>query len=142
MRRAEHSPGIIPGSANLIPGCTGVNSRFAVLREFAGKGLICLTVFTAKRRLSGENRRNSRLGGKNLEFCPRPAEPAVAQLPDNGADLGCPGPIVPLVANRGVQPFASDGLPGTGPKPAARYLHGLATIKLGPLLYYLNEPEH
>jgi hypothetical protein len=28
------------------------------------------------------------------------------------------------------------------PASGARYLHGLATIKLGPLLYYLNEPEH
>ena len=40
------------------------------VREFAGKRLICRTVFAAKRRLSGENRRNSRLGGKNREFCP------------------------------------------------------------------------
>jgi hypothetical protein len=38
----------------------GANSRFAVLREFAGKRLICFTVFAAKRQLFGENRENSR----------------------------------------------------------------------------------
>jgi hypothetical protein len=32
------------------------NSRFAVLRELAGKALICLTVFAAKRGLRGSNR--------------------------------------------------------------------------------------
>jgi hypothetical protein len=31
------------------------NSRFVALREFAGKGLICLTVFATKRRLRAEN---------------------------------------------------------------------------------------
>jgi hypothetical protein len=31
------------------------NSRFVALREFAGKGLICLTVFAVKRRLRAEN---------------------------------------------------------------------------------------
>jgi hypothetical protein len=37
----------------------------ALLREFAGKGLICLTVFAPKRRLPGENQQNSRfLRGK------------------------------------------------------------------------------
>jgi len=84
------------------------------------QGLICLTVFAAEWRLPEENRRNSRLAGKNREFCPWPSERAVAQLHDNGADLGCLGPIVRLVANRGVQPFASDEVPGTGPQPAAR----------------------
>jgi hypothetical protein len=41
----------IPGSADLIPDWAGENSRFARLREFAGKPLNCLTIFAAKRRL-------------------------------------------------------------------------------------------
>jgi len=44
------------------------NSRFVLLREFVGKSLICLTVFTAKQRLSGQNRSNSRFDGKNREM--------------------------------------------------------------------------
>ena len=43
---------IIPGLASLIPDWAGANSRLA-LWEFAGNGLICLTVFAAKRRLRG-----------------------------------------------------------------------------------------
>jgi hypothetical protein len=45
-----------------------VNSRFALLREFAGKGLICFGLFAAKPRLARENQRNSRLNGKNREL--------------------------------------------------------------------------
>ena len=42
-----------------------INSRLELLREFAGKGLIRLAFFAAKRRLSEENRRNSRYSGAN-----------------------------------------------------------------------------
>jgi hypothetical protein len=48
----------------------GSNSRFGLLREFAGKGLIWLVVFTAKRRFGGEIGENSRFDGKNREICP------------------------------------------------------------------------
>jgi hypothetical protein len=41
----------------------GANSRFALLRELAGKGLIRLTVCAAKPRRHGENRRISRFDG-------------------------------------------------------------------------------
>jgi hypothetical protein len=55
---------------------TGANSRFVMLREFAGKTLICFTVFATKRRF---------MGGKStkLPICREkpgifPGEPAVA----------------------------------------------------------------
>ncbi len=35
---------MVPGSETLISGWAGANSRFAALREFAGKGLICFTI--------------------------------------------------------------------------------------------------
>ena len=79
---------IIRRSASLIPGWAGANSRFALVRDFAGKGLICLTVFSAKQRLREQNRRNSRFDGKNRKFCPQGAKSAVTQPPESGAD--CP----------------------------------------------------
>ena len=79
---------IIRGSASSIPDWAGANSRFALVREFVGKSLICLTVISTKRRLREQNRRNSRFYGKNREFCPQGAESAVTQPPESGAD--CP----------------------------------------------------
>ena len=38
------------------------------VREFAGKGLILPTIFVTKRRVCGENRKNSRFDGKNRGF--------------------------------------------------------------------------
>jgi hypothetical protein len=114
-----------------------VNSRFAVLREVTGKGLIWLAVFAAKWPSSGQNRRNSRFDGKNREFSPSGGwrdEPW--RRPDNGADLRGRGRIVPLIANRsvvGVQHFATIGLT---PDQAAgtSYLYRFAAIGLDPLL--------
>jgi hypothetical protein len=45
-------------------------------RELAREGLICLTVFAARREVCGENRRNSRFDGKNWEFFPTGADPS------------------------------------------------------------------
>ena len=59
---------IIPGSGSLIPGWVGANSRLALLREFARKGLIYLTIIPAKQLLPEGNRRNSRRGGKTGKF--------------------------------------------------------------------------
>ena len=61
---------IIRGSASSIPDWAGANSRFALVREFVGKSLICLTVFSTKRRLREQNRRNSRFDGKTANFAP------------------------------------------------------------------------
>jgi hypothetical protein len=44
------------------------NSRFVALREFAGKGLICLTVFAVKRRLRAEMDKIPGFRGKNREL--------------------------------------------------------------------------
>jgi hypothetical protein len=44
------------------------NSRFGLPRELAGKGFIWLPFFSEKRRLRGQNRRNSRLNGKSREL--------------------------------------------------------------------------
>ncbi len=70
---------IVPGSATLIPGWAGANSRFAVPPEFSGKGLICFTVCAAKRWFRGENRRNSRFDGKSREFRPTPRRNAASR---------------------------------------------------------------
>ena len=43
------------------------NSRFGLLREFDRKGLIWRAVFLTEWRLRGQNRKNSRLNGKNRE---------------------------------------------------------------------------
>jgi hypothetical protein len=67
---------IVPGSATVIPVWSGANSRFAALRELAGKGLICFIVCAAKRWSRRENRRNSGLGGNNREFYPTPPQGA------------------------------------------------------------------
>jgi hypothetical protein len=69
---------IIPGSVNLVRGWRARISRFKLLREFVGKSLICRTVFTAKQRLPGQNRQNSRFDGKNRET-PQAALRAVAR---------------------------------------------------------------
>jgi hypothetical protein len=61
----------IPGN---IPGYAGANSRFGLLREFAAKGLIRLTVFAAKRRLGAENRRNTRFRREEPGILSPPAE--------------------------------------------------------------------
>jgi hypothetical protein len=45
---------IIPGSANFILVWAGINSRLALLREFAGNILIYFDIFQAKRRLREE----------------------------------------------------------------------------------------
>ena len=66
--RVRTFSGIIHGSGSLIPGWVGANSRLSLLREFARKGVIYLTIFPAKRPLSEESRRNSRLGGKSREI--------------------------------------------------------------------------
>jgi len=42
---------------------------FPLLRELAGKGLICLTVFAAKTAVIRRKRENSRFHGNNREFC-------------------------------------------------------------------------
>jgi len=47
------------------------NSRFGLLREFAGNGLICLAIFFDEWQFSGPDRRNSRLHGNNREGCDR-----------------------------------------------------------------------
>jgi hypothetical protein len=70
---------MVPGSETLISGWAGANSRFAALREFAGKGLICFTVCAAQWWLRGENRRNSRFDGKSREFRPTPLRNAAPQ---------------------------------------------------------------
>jgi hypothetical protein len=59
---------VIPGSADLIPDYAVINSRLALLREFARKHLIRLTLCAAKWRLPRQNRRNSRLDGNNREL--------------------------------------------------------------------------
>jgi hypothetical protein len=78
--RVRTFSGIIHGSGSLIPGWVGANSRLALLREFARKGVIYLTIFPAKRPLSEESRRNSRLGGKSREICPHRRQRAAAPL--------------------------------------------------------------
>src|ERR1700736_3891729 len=70
---------MVPGSETLISGWAGANSRFAALREFAGKGLICFTVCAAQWWLCGENRQNSRFDGKSREFRPTPLRNAAPQ---------------------------------------------------------------
>jgi len=45
-------------------------------RELAREGLICFTVFVARRGVCEENRRNSRVDGKNWEFVPTGADPS------------------------------------------------------------------
>jgi hypothetical protein len=57
--RVRTVSGTIPGSTSLLPGWAGANSRLALLREFARKGLICPTIFSEKQLLSEGSRRNS-----------------------------------------------------------------------------------
>ena len=64
---AETFLAIIPGSASLIPDWAGANSRFA-LWEFAGNGLICLTVFAAKTAVAR---------GKSTKFPVRREKPGI-----------------------------------------------------------------
>jgi hypothetical protein len=90
--RVRTFSGIIHGSGSLIPGWVGANSRLALLREFARKGVIYLTIFPAKRPLSEESRRNSRLGGKSREICPHRRDGPRLRFPVNRA--GCPRPSV------------------------------------------------
>jgi hypothetical protein len=59
---------VIPGSADLIPDWAANNSRLALLREFARRRLIYLTFFAAGWWFPEQNRRNSRLNGKNREL--------------------------------------------------------------------------
>jgi hypothetical protein len=54
--------------ADLIPDWAGENSRLGVLREFAGKSLIFQIILEGKRQFYRENRKNSRLNGKNREL--------------------------------------------------------------------------
>jgi hypothetical protein len=47
------------------------NSRFALLREFAGEGLICSAVFAAERRLRSEKSKLPGSSGKTGNFVRR-----------------------------------------------------------------------
>jgi hypothetical protein len=79
------------------------NSRFCLhefpvsaLREFPSKRLICFDLLAVKRAKSTKFPVSA---GKNGNFAP-PAEQAVTQSPDNGADLRCSGPIARLIVGR------------------------------------------
>jgi hypothetical protein len=76
----------------------GLISRFGLLREIAGNGLIQLTIFPAKRRLSGQIDDFSRFDGKKPGKSPPPTG---LQLPDNAADQQWSGMAVLSLANRG-----------------------------------------
>jgi hypothetical protein len=71
---------------------------FSLLRELAGKGLICLAVFAAKKALMWNNRKNSRFHGNNREFA---AGETGGGTGCNGADLRCSRRIDLSHANRG-----------------------------------------
>jgi hypothetical protein len=60
---------IIPGSANLIPGWAGLNSRFGWPREFAGKGLILLAVFATNGGYMAKIDKIPGSTGKTVNFC-------------------------------------------------------------------------
>src|SRR5882762_7844560 len=90
--RVRTFSGIIPGSASFIPGWVGANSRFALLREFARKGLFYLTIIPDERLLSEENRRNSRFRREKPGILPHRRNGPRLRFPVNGA--GCPRPSV------------------------------------------------
>jgi hypothetical protein len=101
---------------------------FSLLRELAGKGLIGLAVFAAKKALMWNNRKNSRFHGNNREFA----------AGETGGGTGC---MVPICAARGgstcplptagTQPLASDGVPRTRPSQRRAAGHRLAATALG-----------
>src|SRR5713226_6661261 len=92
--RVRTFSGIIPGSASLLPGWVGANSRFALLREFARKGLFYLPIIPDERLLSKENRRNSRFRREKPGILPASAERPRRRLPDNGAAYPRPSVLV------------------------------------------------
>src|SRR5260370_27017423 len=52
-----------------------LNSRLAALRELPRKGLLRLTIFSDKWRLTGEYHKIPGITGKNRESCPRLLQP-------------------------------------------------------------------
>jgi len=121
-----------------VPKILGENSRFgefnsrlgrrefpfALLREFARKGLIYLAVFAAKMAGAGENRRNSRFVGKNREFCPTgrtvrgAAQIVSTNIPTEGW-IGGPGTDMAIL-NRNPESPTKNQL-ARRPPPARRY---------------------
>ena len=67
----QTSLAIIRGSASSIPDWAGANSRFAPVREFVGKSLICLTVFSTKRRWASKIDEIPGSTGKTANFAPK-----------------------------------------------------------------------
>jgi hypothetical protein len=115
--KARNILAIIPGSASVIPDWTSANSRLALLREFAGKCLICLTILAARQQLRGENRRIPGFDGKNRESCPTDGtgRSAASRQRRRSLLLGADRPVACQPRHdRGaveVQHFAGDGLP-------------------------------
>src|SRR5258707_14924683 len=58
----------IPGSASFIPDWAEPNSRLALLREFARKALICLTIFSTNGGCVWEIYKIALLPGKTRHF--------------------------------------------------------------------------
>jgi hypothetical protein len=136
MRRPENPLGIIPVSASLIPGCAGLNSRFALLREFTPKGLIRLTVFAAQRRLCGNSDEIPGATGKAGNWPPScgngpwRSHATTAPICVAGSRSSRWSPTHHDRSGGRDVAVAGDGLPGAGPSqlPAARRHHRTRSV--------------
>ena len=121
-----------------IPRLGRSNSPLNLPRELAGKGLIRLAVFATRTALMGNNRKNSRLHGNNQEFRSRRTgrrhnlQWRRSALPAADRLVPCQPRETPCERRSASHPT----------KRAARYPHRLAAVTPGPLVYYLNAPEH
>ena len=131
MAAGRRSSRLIPGSAHLIPDRAGANSRLAMLRELAPKGLFYLNYFLAEIAL---------VTGKSKKIPVRREKPRILPMPaggirsDNGSDLRCPGQADPrgtirivwrprLSGSSAREPFAPSGRPWARPRVGARAEH-------------------
>jgi hypothetical protein len=101
--RVRTFSGIIPGSASLIPGWVGANSRFELLREFARKGLILPPNGHYPRKIdgipgsAGKTGNVALIGGTNRGSTSRTTEPAI-RVPQCWLTSSTPLPISTMPA--------------------------------------------
>lgn len=76
----------------------GLISRFGLLREIAGNGVIQLTIFPTKRRLSGQIDDFSRFDGKNRESHPHRPGYSFPTMPPISGGQGWPSCRLPTAA--------------------------------------------